>query len=114
MSVAQGVSTVTKKVPVAKPKKNWFATIALGLFVIGTIVVFLGTFIYFVNRTNQYKAATACSGVNPKPSVAGIVMWVIGALLIVAAIAVIIFYAVKRGSPAGIAASQAQKVATSV
>jgi heme/copper-type cytochrome/quinol oxidase subunit 2 len=100
MSTTTG-TVVQEKVPGAK--RPGFMVIFAILFIAGAAVVFLGTFIYFVNQVNQYKKA--CTGVKTKPSVTGIIMWVVGAVLVLAAIAFLIFYIVKTKSPEGVAAS---------
>lgn len=84
-------------------KKPGFLYVFAILFIIGAVVVFIGTFAYFVSETNQYKKQ--CTNIKVKPSVFGIIMWVIGAIIIVAAIAFLIFFIVKGNTPTGKALS---------
>jgi nitrate reductase gamma subunit len=115
MSTVSGASQVIPEVvapPVVPQKKPTLVYVFAILFIIGAFVVFVGTFIYFVSETNQYKKA--CTGVTIKRSITGIITMVIGAIVVLAAIAVLIFAIFKKANPELAAATTAAGAAQSV
>lgn len=100
-SVTSGGTFTNKNLKTAKG----FTMACIIIAVIAIVIIFVATFIYFINQTDQYKAA--CTGTKTKPSVTAIVMWVIGGVGLLAAIGLAIFAVVKGKSPYGMAASAA-------
>lgn len=95
MSSAAAVVTDTAKS--AQKKANTLLYAFLVLFIVAVVIVFIGTFAYFVSQTNQYKKA--CTSLKPKASLFGIIMWVIGGALVLISIGLLVLYFINKSKP---------------
>ena len=93
-SVAAAVTDTAKS---AQKKANTLLYAFLVLFIVAVVIVFVGTFAYFVSQTNQYKKA--CTSVKPKASLFGIITWVIGGALVLISIGLLVLYFINKSKP---------------
>lgn len=97
------LNSACEKVSKARSKKSLYVIIALVVLIVGILVIFLGTFIYYVSAVRTYK--TACPSTTIRANALAVVLWIIGPILFLGAIALFIFALVTKASPAGVAAS---------